>query len=175
MHTNQTELIFLYNELLTPSWQREMKIPLQFITFAFIEARLYTHYRNDSTFALRPEKRKWGSNIVYGAIFTLQDFEFYSRSLDAFHMCSMSTLGRNHIHDIHHRITTDATPIYFRDVHAFSHLKYREGEHVEVQAYMGNPNHPKITQRIQSKKHSHRIITGVDKPHFKELIREVIS
>lgn len=151
--------------------QRDMRIPLEFITFAFVEAKMYKHFKNDSVFLLQPDNRKWGNNVVYGALYTLRDFEFYIRNLDAFHICSLSTLRTNHIKDIHHRVITSATPINFASLNNFSRLLYKEGSPIDVQTYVGNPNHPKIQQRL-NKTISYRLTDGVDIENFKKTWEE---
>lgn len=175
MRIEFNSLLFLSNELINPRWQRELKLPLHFITFAFVKARMYVHKRNQGTFILPNDvKQSWGNTVAYGALFTLQDFHFYIRTLDAYHMCSMSTLMTNHKRDIHHRIEVEVTPITFATLDDFARLKYREREALKAITYVGNLNHPNIHQRINVRQISHRIVDGVDKQHFIDLTREVM-
>ena len=167
MHT----LLFLYNELQSPSWQREAKVPLEFISFAFAQGKLYTHMRKNSSFLLE-DKKTWGNDVVYGGLFLLRDDDFYIRSLDAYNVCSLSTLRKNHVLDVHHRKEVVITPIAFKTREQFVSLQYLEGESITAYTYTANPNHPKITQRLRSSR-QHRIVQGVDKQHFNNLIREV--
>lgn len=164
-------LIFISNELLATDKRRVMHLPLVFISFGFIEGKLYKHFKNDGTFMLEPHNKAWGNNVVYGAIFALSDYDFYIRLLDSYHQCSMSLLGINHSKDVHHRIEVHATPIAFNTWDDFIRLKYSESPSYEVQAYVGNLNHPKITQRL-NKTNLYRIESGVD-PHYKQIFREV--
>lgn len=166
--TNKNKLLFVGNELLGET-RELLRVPMEFITFAFVEGKLFKHFRNDGTFILSYGK-PWGNSVVYGAIFAINDFDFYTRILDSYHQCSLSALGRNHLFDVHHRITTKATPITFASIDELERLKYRERNQVEVQMYEGNQNHPKIKQRL-NKTHSYRIVDGVDKNLIK-LIRE---
>lgn len=165
--------MFFANELSNPNWQREMNLPLEFITFAYIEGKMYKHYRNDSTFIL-PNLSRWGNNVVYGGLFLLKDSTFYSRILDAYQVCSLSTLHKNHDLDIHHRVSVEATPISFTTLDDFARLKYTERDPIQAQTYLGNLKHPKINQRLYKTNISYRIIDGLDKTHFKQLIREVM-
>lgn len=169
----KSQLLFLSNELMNPSYQNELRIPLTFIQFAHIEGKMFRHFRNNSNFVALNASRQHGNKVVYGALFKLDDFDFYIRLLDAYHMCSLSTLHTNHINDIHHRIEVKATPIYFSNLDDFSRLKYAESQDtIDVQAYVGNLNHPKIIQRT-NKTVSYRIISGVDANNFKKLFGEV--
>lgn len=168
------QLIFLSNDLMNPDVQKQMRVPLQFICFAFIHGKMYRHFRSHDTFVLQPKhNRTWGNNVVYGAIFALSDFHFFIRQLDAYQSCSLSALNVNHKYDIQHRVQIKATPIRFDSLDSFSRLMYYESEHVDVHAYVANPNHPKIKRRLISLSTSYRIIDGVNKKAFKSLYREV--
>ncbi len=112
----------------------------------------------------------WGNNVIYGAIYSLRDAPFYIRILDAYQLCSLATLKRNHINDMHHRIQVGAVPISFDSIDELERVKYKEREGVVVQTYVGNPNHPKINQRL-NKTNSYRVIDGMD-DHIKQFIRE---
>lgn len=138
-----------------------------------MEGKMYKHFRNQSNFVIPMDsKRRWGNNAIYGGIFVLQDFDFYIRILDAYFACSQSSLIRNHKNDIHHRVTTQATPIYFNTLEQLATLQYREGEPIKVQTYMGNVHHPNISQRL-NKTVSYRLIDGIDAENFTQLFREV--
>jgi hypothetical protein len=165
-------LLFLYNELLNPSRQRELRIPMDFVSFAYIKGNLYRHFRNESTFILPNAKRVWGNHMVYGALFHIKDFSFYIELLDRYHQCSLSSLMRNHNFDIHHRESTCATPIHFNTLDEMGRLIYRESEPIQSYVYFGNPNHPKIKQRLGINNNSYRILDGVDKIYFKKLYEE---
>lgn len=115
--------------------------------------------------------RRWGNMLVYGAIFILRDFDFHIRTLDSYHICSMSTLMRNHKKDLHHRYKVLTTPITFDNLDDFSRLKYDEKKEIEAYAYFGNPNHHRIKPRVKSK--IHRIISGIDAKNFKKLWGEI--
>ena len=165
-------LVFLTNEWLNPNLQRQFNLPLTFITFALTEANMYRHFRNESTFILPPIKRRWGNSVVYGAVFHVPDASFHFRVLDAYHLCSLSTLYRNHSKDVCHRVRSWVAPIRFSSLEELSRLQYIESARLEVQMYFGNPKHPRIVERL-NKTNSYRIQDGIDAKHFKELYEEV--
>lgn len=132
---------------------------------------MFKHFRNQGTFAIR-HGGNWGNEVVYGAVYSLQDFDFHIRNLDSYHQCSKSYLGRNHINDIHIREKVLYTPIRFDNVDELERLKYWESKSYKVYAYFGNSKHPKIKQRL-NKTASYRIVDGVDKSLIKQ-IREVL-
>lgn len=167
------KLIFLHNELMSLEVQKEMKLPLRFITFAIAEGKMYKHYHNPSNFIVDlNETKRWGNEVIYGALFLCKDFEFYSTILDAYHVCSMSTMSVNHTNDLHHRKEVEVRPISFASLEDLSRLKYTERTPVTAQIYKGNTKHPKISSRINAN-NPYRIVDGIDAEHFKELYWEV--
>jgi hypothetical protein len=170
------ELIFISNELLSSRVRHALRVPLEFISFAFIDGRMYQHVQNKGTFVVQQgAKKPWGNDVVYGALFLLNDFHFHIRSLDAYHSCSLSALGRNHTYDLHHRELVSTTPITFPDEEHFCSLKYKERENQRAFVYVGNPTHPNIIKRTSSRISGVRIVDGLDKTHYKELLREVLT
>lgn len=172
-----TQLIFLSNELLNPKLQKQLHLPLEFVSFGIVKnARMYSHYKETKrTFiTINDNLKKWGNTVVYGAIFTCTDFNFYARLLDSYHLCSFSVLYKNHICDLHHRTQVPVNILYFNTLDDLNMLKYKESQETfNMQIYIGNINHPKISQRINSVKTSYRIISGIDAINFKELFWEV--
>lgn len=162
------KLIFLSNELLAPNKREKMKLPLTFISFAYVEGKMIKY--KDTTMVFSDQK-KWGNNRVYGALFILDDFEFHIRVLDAMHVCSLSRMYRNHKLDLHHRVLTEVTPIFFDSISQFTRLKYREIEKIKVYAFFGNSHLPKISKRLHGR-NSYRIKDGIDKENFKKLLNE---
>ncbi len=100
-----------------------------------------------------------------------KDFDFYARILDAYHVCSLSSMRQNHKIDVHHRVKVNVTPIYFTSLDELSRLKYTEGSNVFAQTYLGNPNHPKISQKLNAKQ-TCRIVDGIDKSNYIKLWEE---
>lgn len=167
------QLIFLSDKLISPVTQRLLRIPLHFISFAHIEGKLYTLPFKKGTFVTQTENA-WGNSVVYGALFLLQDFDFHIRTLDSMSLCSLSALRRNHALDLQHRIKVKCTPIKFDSIEKLERLLYQEAEPLEVQAYIGNPNHPKIKQRVANHRAgNHRILDGINVDSFLQLHREV--
>lgn len=159
---------------MNPDMYKEMHLPLEFISFGIIEAKMYTHHGRNKTFIVKPTTRRWGNSVCYGALFLCDDYDFYSRILDAYNICSMSTLFRNHKNDLHHRIEDFITPIHFDSLEEFVSLRYKESEPILAQIYVGNTKHPKIINRIKYRHQvSYRINSGIDGKNFKRLFWEV--
>jgi hypothetical protein len=155
--------------------QAELKLPLEFVSFAHIDAKMYWHFNRDSVFTVPFDHRmKWGNTKVYGALFVCKDIEFYIGALDAYHVCSKIKLYKNHIKDLHHRIEVDSTPLFFDTLDDLARLKYREGNIIRAVTYFGNTQHPKIMSRFKSN-HSFRVIDGIDKMNFIKLFGRVAN
>jgi hypothetical protein len=158
-----------------PTHHKQLLLPFEFISFGITEGKMYKHFQNNGTFVtpINTLRRRWGNNVVYGSLFYCPDINFYLRVLDAYHICSLSTLKKNHINDIHHRIITNITPIYFNTLDELSRLKYKEGKPISAYMYLGNTIQPKLARRIKHPYLSHRVIDGIDIKHFKNLYKEV--
>ncbi len=116
------------------------------------------------------------NSVVYGALFLCKDFDFYARILDSYHLCSLSTLLRNHPYDELHRTNVPVRPIYFNTLDELQYLKYIEGtDNIAAQTYIANIDHPKIKQRMNTANNSHRITSGINAVSFKKLFWEVIK
>lgn len=166
-------LLFLHDDLMRPSVHKEMKIPLEFVCFAYVEGKLYRQYNNRGSFIIHNGKtRVHGNSYVYGALFHVHDTSFYMRLIDSYYACSKSALLRNHALDTHHRIEINATPIRFSSLRELGRLKYTESELVVANCYVGNPDHPKVATRF-SNTTSCKITEGIIKPAFAELYKEV--
>lgn len=139
---------------------------MEFLAFAIADGRMYTHHLKRGTFNIIG-KRTHGNGKVYGAIYNIKDSYFHLRTLDALHNCSKSSLGRNHDLDMEHRVSVSVNPILFDTLDELDRLMYRELEEVNVEMYVGNPHHPKITERIQQKEHRNfRVTNGINAEEF---------
>lgn len=164
------QVIFLYNELLDQDYQQKLKIPLDFISFAYIEdAVMYDmngRYIAIEKGALRNTNRY---KKVYGALFLLHNSEHFLRSLDASLMCSKTLLGFNHKLDEHHRLNLKATPIQFKSIEDFFKMKYNEGEPLRVLSYLGNPENEFIKTNVLNTV-KNREVSGLDVNNFINLV-----
>lgn len=153
------QLIFLSDEFQLKSTQESTNIPLNPLSPAFVYAKMYRMGRKRFLLPSGTNK-KMGSRVVYGTLYSINDFEHWSRALDALHDCSKSLLKRNHIKDMQHRVRGNCTLIRFDSIEDFLIGRVYEVGTFEVQMYLGNINHPKIKQKISHKKHSYRVPSG---------------
>lgn len=165
------KLLFISNELLSSEQTGLLRVPLVFVSVAHVRAKLYRHFRNQGTFALCGGA-EWGNRVVYGAIYAIEEFDFHIRQLDSYHQCSRSLLGENSSYDLHHRYVARVTAITFNTTDELERLQYQEKTTLDVYAYFGNRDHPRIKQRL-TKSNNYRIMDGID-DNLGKLIREVI-
>lgn len=166
------KLLFLTNELINPNLYKQMHIPLSLISYGITKGKMYTHHGDrHKTFITLPVNKVWGNDVIYGALFLCKDFDFYSRILDAYHVCSMTTMYRNHKLDLHHRGVVNVSPIHFDTLDDLARLRYREGNIINAETYLGNTQHPKISQRFKNP--SYRLLSGIHGEGFKQLFWEV--
>ena len=172
--------LFLSNELLDPDLLKKLRLPIGFVTFAFMKGVMFTFdsrgYKNYhfKSFSIPAEQRySRGNNIVYGGVYQLNFADAFLLPLDGMHNCSRSILGRNNIVDDHHRITREIYPITFKTLEDFSRLKYFEHPPIKAHCYVGNTNHPKIKVRLRERYPNKRITQGILPDPFKKLFWEV--
>ena len=159
-------VVFLYNELLDEKIQKELGLPLEFISFAYVENMTLYEINGKSIMVTKDTLRKSNrDNKVYGAIFVLNNSEKFLRILDASLMCSKSMIGRNHDLDVHHRTKLKITPIHIKSIEDFLSLKYNEVEQMEIISYMGNVKNKTIREKVQNKT-DNRVKYGFDINNF---------
>lgn len=141
---------------------------MHFISFGYTKGAMYSF--TDEVFMVH--KKRHGNSRIYGALFVLDDYEFYIRQIDAMHACRKSLLRRNHVLDTYHRKEVNVVPIKFDTLEEFAVMKYKELAIIEADTYLGNLEHPKISQRVQKR---YRVMDGLDIKHYTRLHREVIK
>lgn len=171
-------LVFLYDILLDGKYRRETQLPLTFISYAFINAKMYHYYEHrygpirSNLIAVENDavSRRWGNDKVFGGIFLLDYFNVTIRDLDGLYSCSKSRINKNNRNDLMHRKVIETTPIQFKSLDELSRHKYKRLEIIKTHAYLGNPFHRWISHRIKMERY--RVIDGVDKKHFKMLFEQ---
>lgn len=166
------KLIFIYDRLLHPDWRSRLKLPLIFISFAFVKGKMFT-YRDSkkvgSVFIVKPNSitQKHGNDLVYGALFLLDKSEHYLRTLDSMYVCSLARMFKNHDLDFMHRNEILATPIHFKTLESFHNLLYYEQTPVKCFAYYGNVKNSYIKHRVKGTRgNSNRIMHNIDYNNF---------
>lgn len=164
------QLVFLYNELLDETYQKQLGLSLEFISFAYAN-NLVIYDMNGRYIAVEKDKIKKTNKDgrVYGGLFILNNSEHYMRVLDASLICSKSVLGVNHKLDLHHRLKMEIVPINFKSVEDFLNLKYNEGDTLKVVSYVGNSENELISKHINNTVRN-KVTTGFDINNFINLL-----
>ncbi|HSQ90190.1 MAG TPA: hypothetical protein VLM92_15465 [Romboutsia sp.] len=164
------QLIFMYNYMLSDKWQEKSKLPFTFISFGYIEGKLYRI--EDNYIALdefTSKKHKWSDDRIYGAFFLLDEAQFYMRTLDGIMGCSLTSLRKNHTMDYMHRQKVEVTPIHFDTIIDFAQLKYIEKEPVTCYTYVANMDNKFINKKVNNT-YRNRIRCGYDEKCFINLL-----
>lgn len=178
-------LVFIADELLNPKQRNKYNIALNFVAYAFIRGDLYSHSelserkrskgKQDRKFIIREcDESKKGNQVVYGALFTLNNAFLDLSVVDGYNHCMYSILGMNHSKAMIHREEMEVTIIHFDTLEDLAYLRYKEGTKVNANVYFGNIKHPKIRTKVLGKySRRYRLHDGIDAVNFKKLFLEV--
>ena len=164
------QVVFLYNQLLNENYQKKVKLPLEFVCFAYVK-EVVMYKKKETYYAVDRKHLKTRYNKVYGAMYILDCSEQNLRRLDALMGCSKSLIGSNHKNDIMHRFKIKARPIFFKTVEQFFKMKYNEKEGVEVFIYLANPDNCFIKTNVLNTV-KNREVSGLDINNYINLIVE---
>ena len=169
------QVVFLYNELMNKSYQEKLKLPLEFICFAYIEGAIMYDIKG-KYYALKENslRKTKGYNRVYGALYILHNSEHFLRTLDASLVCSRGIIGKNHKLDVMHRTKEKAIPIHFKTVEEFLKMKYNEGDGLDVITYIANPENELIKSNVINTVRN-REVCGLDINNFIDLLLKEVS
>lgn len=163
-------LIFLSNELMDERLQNDLKIPIEFISFAYIENCKFYRYKKTKLIVKGGEiSRDWGNNRIYGAIFLIRNM-YYIRVLDAYNACSLSRIFLNHPFDLNHREIGQVTLIEFNTLNDFARYKFKEQATINCWIYYGNNNNKKLNKVLNNRR---RLTNGVDTKNFKKCFSQL--
>ncbi len=167
------QLIFLYDRTLDKNYRDKLLLPIQFVSYGYINAKMY-HYKEhrDTLIALDNNhiSRQWGNDKVFGGVFLLDYYNVTIRTLDGLYGCSKARLNKNNNNDLMHRIKVPVTLITFDSLEDLAVMKYKERKVILADTYLGNPNHQWIRHRIKMQRY--RVIDGVDKQNFKKMFEQ---
>ncbi len=165
-------VVFLYNELLNEDYQKQLKLPLEFICFAYMEGAVMYDIKG-KYYAVKENsiKNTKKYNKIYGALYILHNSEHFLRVLDAALVCSKGIIGSNHKLDMFHRVREKAIPIHFKTVEEFLKMKYNEGEGLGIITYIANPENELVKSNVNNTVRN-REVSGLDINNFINLLIE---
>ena len=90
-------VVFLYNELLNEDYQKQLKLPLEFVCFAYINGAVMYDIKGKYCALKENDLKKTRKyNKIYGALYILHNSEHFLRVLDASLTSSKGIIGTNH-------------------------------------------------------------------------------
>lgn len=171
------QLVFLYDDLMCPSTLNRLKIPAEFMSFAYIEGKFQWVFdkkkRRQMHIVAQNFDRYCASHVVFGAIYLIDDIANYTNTLCAYYNSSSSYTGMTNEEDLYVPIYINSTPIKFKSLSAFEVKDYKEFDKIEVLVMTGNHNNKKVIKNFTGKRHTnYRIPSGVHYPSFLKLFVE---
>ena len=169
------KLVFLYDKLMTKKEQELVRLPIKFLSYGYIRAKMY--WVNDGKrrryFCVAPEPKPHVAHRnthVYGGLFVINDFEEYQQAFYSYYNSSIPYTGNIMQEDLYVPSTFDATPIRFRTMEEFELCKYERLGSASALVFLGNKENEKIKHSLARKYYRHT--TGIDVPNFLQMIKE---
>lgn len=137
-------LIFIYDKLMLKEYQKILETNMDFVSFGYVRGKLYNFSKktNDYRYFLKPMRRTL--DIVYGAIFVINNWEWDKLKLCSFYNNSIPFNGETIQSDIFDLKKIDVVPIKFSSIKEFTEVKYEVGESIECHVFIGNENNEDI-------------------------------
>lgn len=145
---------------------------MTFVALGMVHGSLYRNRRD--TLLIRSGRRDWGNDMVYGALYELDDAGFYLSILDGMHGCSLSRLHIRHNRDLQHRIVGDIITIKTQSAKHFDRLLYYETGKISAYMYIGNLTHPKIKQISTNTTRMQRLVSGCNQFLLPTITKEIL-
>lgn len=166
------KLIFVYDKLMTKTEQANANLSLEFISFAQINSKLYWLTDGKRKRLLLMPTKGLTTNLVYGGIFLLKDYENNRHKLHSYYNNSIPYTSMTMIEDLYDFVDVQVTPIKFSSLKCIEVNNYTKGELVECSSFIGN-----LSNRIvkYNTKRSYYKSKGVDKEHFITLVKENVN
>lgn len=175
MKNNNQKVLFLYDEMMTKSVQELTHIPIKFLSFGYIRAKMY--WLNDTKkrryFATPPVskfKSRLYNTFIYGGVFVINDFPEYERSLYSYYNSSISFTGEIMQEDLYYPENYQITPITFNSIKEFENCTYKSLDTIEGLVMLGHLSNPKVKNSVTKNYYRHNV--GIDVPSFLTMLKE---
>lgn len=163
-------VIFLYDSLMNPKMQELARIPMKFLSYGYIRAKMY--WFNDDKrrryFAVPPIKKEHSrqyNTYIYGGIYIIEDYDEYKNALFAFYNSGYGLTNVITDMDMYVPVTTKVTPISFTSLEEFDKCLYKTSTPIRIMTMFGNEVNPTIQKSI-TKGGYYRHMRGIDAVSF---------
>lgn len=171
----KTQIVFLYDSLMTHSDQRILRLPIRFLSFGRLQASLYWLYDKGRRYYVLPPNNKFKSRIhrsfVYGGIFVINDFEEYNRAFYSYYNCSIPYTDEVMQEDLFIPRSFIVEPIAFNSLEQIKNCSCHRLDKIKALVMFGNEDNKRIEHNMKDKHHKHTL--GIDMPNFLTMIKEV--
>ena len=166
--------MFFYDKLMLASEQQLVGIKARFLSFATVNGKMYWFADREYGYKHRKKKRlfmlpKSTTRTIFGALYEVENFEDCELKLHSYYnsMCPfVGEVTKNDMFVLSHRI---AISIKFNKLSTTQNSKYKRGEPIECEVFVGNTLNP-VIQYNSSK--SYYYLQGIDHENFIKLVQE---
>lgn len=164
------KIIFLYDSLMNPNTQQLVRIPLHFLSYGYIRAKMY--WLNDDKkrryFAVPLTKQvhcREYNTYIFGALYLMTDYDEYKNALFSFYNSSLEYYNYIQDTDLYVPVICAVTPIEFSSLKDFDVCKYEKFDKLNAMTMMGNQFNDKVRKSIDKGRY-YRYNRGIDVPSF---------
>lgn len=168
-------LLFLYDKLMTKQEQKKLGIDLEFLAFGIMHGKLrkivvrrdpIQKIKKDKIFAI-PNN---GSNIIFGGIFYLENYDRDSYKLHSYYHNSIPIVGETIREDLYDFIEVAVSPIKFRSFDDLKICNYDDlGNEIMCDTFIGNQFNKRVRFNSKEKRY---IMPSMDKTSYIQMIKE---
>lgn len=164
------KLIFIYDSLMKPNIQKLTHIPLNFLSYGYIRAKMY--WFNDDKqrryFVVPPVKKEHSrqyNTYVFGGLYLMDDFEEHKGALYSFYNCSFGFTNFLNPTDMYIPSVMGVVPVSFTSLEEFDNCKYERSDMINSLVMVGNQSN-QIIQKSINKGRYYRHMRGIDAVSF---------
>ena len=169
------KLLFLYDKLMTKQEQKKLGIDLEFLAFGIMHGKLrkivvrrdpIQKIKKDKIFAI-PNN---GSNIIFGGIFYLENYDRDSYKLHSYYHNSIPIVGETIREDLYDFIEVAVSPIKFSSFDDLKICNYDSlGNEIMCDTFIGNQFNKRVGFNSKEKRY---IMPSMDKTSYIQMIKE---
>jgi len=167
-----TQLIFLYDKLMTAREQQFVGIPFEFLSFAQVNGNLF--WWNDgkqrrSCLVQEGIYKNRTSQVVYGSLWKVKEFRWQKNKLYSYYNNMSCYTGNTCPDDMMLPVYTTAVPIKFTSLSNLTKQHYERSTPIPILTFGVNLLNKDMKRWHRARYHK---MPGVDKQNFLTLINE---
>ena len=137
-------LIFLYDMLMLKECQKVLQVKMDFVSFGYVRGKLYNFSKKENNHRYFIKLFDRTLDIVYGAIFVVNNSEWDKIKLCSFYNNSIPFNEKTIHSDLFDLSETEVVPIKFNSIEEFTQLGYKILDPVKCLIFVGNEKNERI-------------------------------